>query len=303
MLDVIHETVKALGALRGWDAGRLDEVRDRVEQLGLRFRWSSDWKSSSGRRHQARGVYWLDDDGHGHVQLEIRRADDGTVVSRSEPVLAFMTAEGFKRSAATLRWLNADNVTAVPWAGIVGDEGHMHLDVAGPQWPLGAPAPVSVTDSATAVSVKVLTGDEWADDPDLPWTYLQVNDTRGSGAYGPEFVRVSKLLGADADFAAWWAKAPFRTLILRVSVPDPRWREFAPKPGARKNGKDLVLQVVTERAGLPPKSEVEALKARAREDLHAALSDLAVSRKLPPPPPLPARISMNARQWRAQTDT
>lgn len=120
-LDVIHATVKALGHLRGWDFEQLDEVRHRVESCGLRFRWASAWKTSPGRRHQARGVYWLGDDGHGHVQLEVRRYDDGTVIARSEPALAFMTAKGFKRSAATLRWHSAVTVTAVPWSGLFGD--------------------------------------------------------------------------------------------------------------------------------------------------------------------------------------
>lgn len=177
----------------------------------------------------------------------------------------------------------------------------MQLDVTAAPAPLALPQPLPAHGTAADVTTTVLTGEEWADDPNLAWVHLQLIDTAGCGSYGPEFQRVSELLGKDADFAAWWALTPFRTLILRVSVPDPRWRVYAPKAGARRNGKDLVMQVVTERTGLPPKSDVEALRGRAREDLHGALVRLAASRKLSPPPPLPARIYANARQWRAQT--
>lgn len=301
-LDVIHETMRALGALRGWDASRLDDVRRRVEQRGLRFRWAGGWKSAPGRRHQARGLYWLDGDGHGHVQLEIRRAPDGVVVARSTPEPAFMTVEGFKRSAATLRWLTRDTVTVVPWVDILEGSGRVDLDVTGLRSPLAWPADLPVRPGVD-VGVTVLTGDEWEDDPDQPWMHLQVIDTRYSGAYGSEFQRVARLLGRDDDFAAWWAHAPFRTLILRICVPYPTWNGDVPRPGARKQGKDLVLQVVTDGAGLPAKSEVEALKVRARQDLHAALVDLALARKLPPPPPLPPRIGMNAREARARART
>jgi hypothetical protein len=129
----------------------------------------------------------------------------------------------------------------------------------------------------------VLTGEEWRDDPDLPWLYLEVIVPLRSGAYGPEFERASGLLAKDADFAAWWDQTPFRRLILRIKMREPRWPKDSPKAGARKNGKDLVLQIVTPRADLPPKTDREALRERARADLHGALVDVAAARKFPPP--------------------
>ncbi|MFN8158054.1 MAG: hypothetical protein U0R68_11595 [Candidatus Nanopelagicales bacterium] len=287
-LDVVHAAVIALAGLRGWDAARLDEVRDRAVAQGLRFCWCSGWKSAPGRRHQARGVYWLDAEGDGHVQLEIR-ATDGTIVARSDPALAFMTSEGFRRSAATLRWQDSSTVALVPWAGLLGDDGLVVVDVHGPVAELGVPGPVHVCGTPTEVAVAVETGEEWADDPELPWAHLEGIDAVGTGAYWREFQRVSDVLGDDDGFRAWWSQAPFRTLRMRLSVPDPAFGGDAPRPGSRKSGEDLVLQVVVERAGLPLR-DTEALRAQAREDLHAALVDLAVSRKLAAPPPLPAGI-------------
>ena len=294
-LDVVHAAVRALGELRGWDVARLDEVRDRAAQRGLRYAWASGWRAAPGRRHEARGVYWLDDDGQGHVQLEIQTAD-GAVIARSEPVLAFMTSAGFARSAKTLRWLDAATVSLVPWTGIDGDEGTVRLDVAGPLMSSDVPAFVRSTDRATEVSVTVRTGNEWADDPDLPWIHVQGIDTVSVQEYGAEFSRASDVLAEDEDFEAWWRQAPYRHLLITVSVPtNPEW---AQTPGARKNGKDLALRVVTEPDGLPPRGDVDALRARAREDLHAALVALARARKLPPPPPLPASVHDTRRSTR-----
>lgn len=295
-LDVVHAAVIALAGPRGWDGRRLDEVRDRVVAQGLRFCWCSEWKSAPGRRHQARGVYWLDAVGDGHVQLEIR-ATDGTIVARSDPTLAFMTSEGFRRSAATLRWQDAGTVALVPWAGLLGDDGLVVVDVHGPVAESGVPEPVNVSGTPTAVAVVVETGEEWADDPELPWAHLEGISAVGTGAYGVEFRRVSEVLGDDDGFRAWWAQAPFRTLRMRLSVPDPSFGGDEPRPGSRKSGEDLVLQIVVERAGLPLR-DTEALRVRAREDLHAALVDLSVSRKLPAPPPLPEDIESGADELR-----
>ena len=298
-LDVIDATMKALAQLRRWDTDRLDEVRRRVEGRGLRFTWAGNWKTSPGRRHQARAVYWLDDEGHGQVQLEVRRYADHSVIARSEPALAFMTVEGFKRSAATLRWHDTDTVTVVPWTGLLDDVGLVQLSAAGPPAPPALPPAVPPDDVVTDVATTVRTGEEWQDDPDLPWLHLE-GDMGAGGAYGAEFHRTGLLLGRDAEFARWWAQTPFRSMRLSVCVPDPEWRQDTPKAGARKYGKDLILRVVTEQSDLPPTTDVQALKERARADLHGALVGVATARKLPSPPPLPARVHVNARQWRAR---
>ena len=105
---------------------------------GLRFRWASAWKSSPGRRHQGRAVYWLDDAGDGRVQLEIRRRDDEEVVARSESATAFSTSAGFERSVSTLRWASYDTVTVVPWCSGVSSDGFVQLGTGGTLAPLVA---------------------------------------------------------------------------------------------------------------------------------------------------------------------
>jgi hypothetical protein len=128
-----------------------------------------------------------------------------------------MTAEGFRRSAATLHWHSADVVSAVPWAGLLGVYGGvLQLNATDALTPLALPQEISASGLVTEVTTMVLTGEEWRDDPDLPWLYLEVIVPLRSGAYGPEFERASGLLAKDADFAAWWDQTPFRRLILRI---------------------------------------------------------------------------------------
>lgn len=288
-LEVIHAGVTAFADLRGWDRARLDEVRQRVLQRGLRFTWASDWKAGPGRHHQARAVFWLDDDGHGRMQLEIRRYDDGTAIARSQTAPAFMTAEGFKRSATTLHWHGADLVSVVPWSGLLGDAGLLQLTVADARTPAATPAPLAAGGPSPAVTSAVISEDDWGLDPNaFDWLLLQVQDTAGTGAYDSEVRRVTTLLAKEADFAAWWAAVPYRRLLLRVTVPHSRRSEFAPKPGARKSGKDLVLQIVTVRSDLARKAAADK-RERAWADVHGALVALATSRRFPPPPPMPAQ--------------
>lgn len=299
-LDVVHTTVCALGDLRGWDQERLREVRARAVGRGLRYSWTSAWKTSPGRHHRGRAVYWLDEDGQGHVQLETQRTNDDEVVARSAPALAFMTAEGFRRSAATLRWASPTLVSVVPWAGLFGDDGGtLELETTMPLEPLRLPRPLTGTTGTTAVTTRVVTGLEWMDDPDTDWISLQ--EITGPGIYSSEVQRVVRMLAADAEFRSWWATTPFRLLSIRSVVLDRRTIGYSPKPGSRKSGEDLVLTIVLARADLPPKTDVEPMKQRARSDLHAALVELAQKRKLPPPPTLPERVSTNSRQRRAAT--
>jgi len=108
---------------------------------------------------------------------------------------------------------------------------------------------------------------------------------------------VADLLGRDADFSDWWAKTPFRVLLLDVCVPDPRWP--APmKPVVRKSGEDLLVRLVKGRSELPDKRDQDALRDRARTDLHGTLVATAQMRRLDPPP-LPDRVTLNGEQWRS----
>ena len=299
-LDVVHTTVCALGALRGWERARLDEVHARTVERGLRYSWTSAWKASPGRRQQARAVYWLDADGHGHVQLEVKpHGDVARVTARSEPALAFMTAEGFRRSAATLRWTGAATVTVVPWVGLFGDDrGHPHLHLhlsSGRLAQLELPPPLPAAGRRMAVTTHVVTGDEWMDEPDAEWIALE---EMVEGAYGREMLRAVRVLAQDDDLTAWWAATPFRLLRVRSVELDPSWPEYAPKPRSRRSGQDLVLTIVATCGDL-----ASGPKSSARADLDSALLVLAAARRLPPPPPLPDHPRMGARDSREKKST
>lgn len=262
----------------------------------MRFIWESKWKASPDRRHQARGVFWINDDGHGLVQLEIRQTQSH-ILARTAPVLAFMTAEGFKRSAATLRWQSTATVTVVPWAGLFGDyAGLVELNTAAG---IGAPGwlqPVVADGPPVKVTTTVQTDQDVARHP---WLQLEVLQTSGIGTYGAEVERVAGLLARDEGFEAWWSSTPFDTLRLHVSVPDPRWPEVGFKPGLRKSGMDLVLKIAQSRSELPASTEQPALRERARADVYEALVATARARGFADPPPLPDRIAVNRKQWQA----
>ena len=62
-----------------------------------------------------------------------RRRDDEEVVARTAEAVAFTTVEGFRASAATLRWDGPARVTAVPWVDRTGaGEGTLAVDLARP---------------------------------------------------------------------------------------------------------------------------------------------------------------------------
>lgn len=71
---------------------------------GLTFVWSTHWKASRDRRHQARATYSIGPDGEGFAAIEIRRAGEVEPFTWSPRARAFHTHEGFRRSARTLRW-------------------------------------------------------------------------------------------------------------------------------------------------------------------------------------------------------
>lgn len=280
-LEVIHAGMRVLGAVRGWDLAALDAVRDRVSARGLRFIWTSRWKASPDRRHHARGVYWIDESGSGRVQLEIRCREHETIIARSELALAFMTVEGFKRSAATLRWDDSEVVAVIPWSGLLGDSGGLGLHVQAGTVPAGAPGPLAATGPAT--TVKAVAGDH-PEIAEVPWVCLSSISTVCHQEYGSAFARITEKMAADSAYIAWWATTPFRSLELRVVVPDPQWDEVTPKPGARKSGEDLVLTVVRTAAQLPPASDRAAVEEVAAQDLIDAIVTMTRARALPPPP-------------------
>lgn len=132
VLDVLAATMRELGAVRGWSDSEVSAAADEVRAAGLELAWAGPWKSSPSRRHEARGVYWLEDHGHGGCVLEVReRGTDEPQVWHSEVAPAFCTVDGFKRSAATLRWVDGA-AQLVPMSGLLGQrEGLLRLAPGG----------------------------------------------------------------------------------------------------------------------------------------------------------------------------
>ncbi|WP_126688172.1 hypothetical protein [Nocardioides ferulae] len=115
LLDAMHGMVCRLAAARGWDVGALERCRRHVVERGMEYHWSSQPKASPDRRHTAYAELRLPPDGYGRVRLLVARRDDGTVVASSDEALAFCTSQGFRRSAASLRWSGKDHVSLVPY--------------------------------------------------------------------------------------------------------------------------------------------------------------------------------------------
>jgi hypothetical protein len=168
VLDVVHAATTRLGLERGWDQDALAAAYTRTLAAGLRYRWNGPAKSSPDRRHSARPLFVLHDDGYGRVVIEVRRRADDQVVAVSAPALAFSTAAGFQRSAQTLRWQDSTTVEAIPWAGLYGDkQGLIRVDLTNPGSPgIAEPSPPGFGESGEAT--------------DLPAITVQVPDDRGA---------------------------------------------------------------------------------------------------------------------------
>ncbi|AEV85222.1 hypothetical protein ACWT_4202 [Actinoplanes sp. SE50] len=133
VLDVVHAAATRLAHDRGGNCDALARAYDHALAAGLRFRWTGPAKTSPDRRHTARPVFVLHDDGYGRVIIEARRRVDGQVVAASASALAFSTSAGFRRAARTLRWTDANTMEIKPWIGLLGEEqGVLRLDLTNP---------------------------------------------------------------------------------------------------------------------------------------------------------------------------
>lgn len=122
VLDVVHGAAVRLAQARAWDGTGLEVARQHTLEHDLHYVWAGPPKSSPDRRHTARAIYRLQDDGYGRVIVEVRRRPDDALVAVSGEELAFSTSEGLKRSARTLRWRGSGTVRLVPYSGLGGAE-------------------------------------------------------------------------------------------------------------------------------------------------------------------------------------
>jgi hypothetical protein len=125
--EVIHRTVSVIGEENGWPAGALDRVRERCIAEDLQFSWAGPWKTSRNRKLKARAVFRLHPDGYGRAMVDVESIDAASVKVSPTAYLAFSTAEGFARSAGTLRWAaDSSSLSFTPWSGVFGQELDTH---------------------------------------------------------------------------------------------------------------------------------------------------------------------------------
>ena len=103
--SILDGVMREFAPHRDWALSALDLAESRCRARDLEFTWHGPWKSSPDRRREARGVFWLEDDGFGRAVVEVRpRGAADTAILRSADRRAYCTAAGFARSAKTLRW-------------------------------------------------------------------------------------------------------------------------------------------------------------------------------------------------------
>jgi hypothetical protein len=110
-LSVIHEAAGQLTRLRGGDPDVLDLARQHVEAQAMRFVWAGSWKTSPDRRHQARLVVTINNDGMGRARLEAATRS-GVVLAHCDGKAASSNGADLVRLTKTVRWHGSNVATA-----------------------------------------------------------------------------------------------------------------------------------------------------------------------------------------------
>ncbi|MEU4626636.1 hypothetical protein AB0G04_42465 [Actinoplanes sp. NPDC023801] len=112
-LRIVHHGVLELAQALSWDPVVLTGALHHVEARGLRYWSEGPWKSAPDRRHRARAVASISDDGLGHVHVEVVTAA-GELIIRSEPFDAAYHGDDLVRACKTLRWDGPARVSMDP---------------------------------------------------------------------------------------------------------------------------------------------------------------------------------------------
>jgi hypothetical protein len=113
-LRIVHHGVLELAQALGWDPVVFTGPLHHVEARRLRYRSEGPWKSAPDRRHRARAVASISDDGLGHVHVEVVTAA-GELIIRSEPFDAADHGDDLVRACKTLRWDGSGRVSTDPF--------------------------------------------------------------------------------------------------------------------------------------------------------------------------------------------
>lgn len=298
VLEVVHRACLRLGQARGWDPAALEAARQHAVDAGLRFEWSGRWKSSPDRRHEARPVYRLQNDGYGRVVIEVRQRGGQDLVGVSASALAFSTSEGFTRSARTLRWRGSHTVELVPYSGLLGEERGLLTFTLSPQqegrqdredgWSPVGPGRAT-TGSTSDVPLVVVRGEGATAAEAGPCIRLG----GGEMVEGVPHVYLTALdellasISADPSWLAWWSAADVDVLegfswfsvdVVRATARrgKNRLRVSLERPvGTFAGAGDLValaredvermLELVRRRTGLGPYPALPGLPALSRD--------------------------------------
>jgi hypothetical protein len=114
-LDILHAAALRMAEARGWSPAAFEAARTYVVEKGMRYRWTGPGKNAPGRRHVARLVGTIADDGLGQIVVEIRRVTDGTLVGTSSELETDGTPSAFRSAAGTMRWRDRQTVQIKPY--------------------------------------------------------------------------------------------------------------------------------------------------------------------------------------------
>jgi hypothetical protein len=121
-LRIVHHGVLELAPALGWDPAVLTGALHHVEARGFRYWSEGPWKAAPDRRHRARAVASISDDGFGHVHVEVATAA-GELIIRSERFDAAYHGDDLVRGCKALRWDDSARVSMDPF-GITWSDQH-----------------------------------------------------------------------------------------------------------------------------------------------------------------------------------
>lgn len=102
-LRIVHHGVVELAQALGWDPVVLTGAVHHVEAREFRYWSEGPWKLAPDRRHRARAVARITDDGLGYLHVEVVSSADQLIV-RSEDVHAAYHGDHLVRMCRTVRW-------------------------------------------------------------------------------------------------------------------------------------------------------------------------------------------------------
>lgn len=260
VLDTLTTAASRLGVLRGWPSSAVAAAREHAVDRGLSYAWAGAWKKNRGRDLEARGAYRITSDGAGLASLQLRRVGNEHLTTWSPQAAAWQSWAGFKRSAATLRWVGEDHVQVVPYAAPFGIYESV-LELRSSDEPAGAADLIDPDHRGRAV-----------DEP-RPRVVLRVKDDTtheimaiggGPTNYVPEayWQTLHELFSQlrDPEWHAWWAESDLPILEISWFAAAQNDRLFV----RRTKGK-LIARIERTRGGLHDGEAAQAARADLKE--------------------------------------